>query len=87
MFERISRDDATRTEVYSDGVMTVTLVLPMHITSGLPCEVSVCIPEVTGEPEANAKVEGEDVPPATPEEFESLGADPIEPEKPKAKRR
>lgn len=84
-FERISADEATCTEVYSDGVTLITVVHPAHRHSGFPLQITANaviekfddehgIPEATDEPElTNAHVEGEDVPPATHAEFEKLG--------------
>lgn len=82
-FERISALDSI--EVYSDGVTLITVVHPAHRHSGFPLEITTRpviekfddehgIPEATGEPElTNAHVDGEDVPPATPAEFDKLG--------------
>lgn len=71
MFTRISRDD--RTEMYSDGILDITIQHPLHHTNGFPCIVTVT---ECNDPHApaqdNAKVEGEDAPPATPAEFENL---------------
>lgn len=84
-FERISHDEATRTDVYSDGVTEITVVLPANQHSGFPLELSTRpviekfddehgIPEATGEPElTNAHVEGADVEHiGTHDEFEKL---------------
>lgn len=40
-FERIKYDARTRTEVYSDGILEITLRHPVHHDSGIPCDVTV----------------------------------------------
>lgn len=83
-FTLIAHDQAAGTDVYCNTAQHITITHPVNIYSGLPGEVSLTdchcaqlVPEATGKPElSNAAIEGEDVPPATPEAFDELGADP-----------
>lgn len=69
-FTRISRDESTRTEVYSDGILDVTIVHPQHHTSGFPCDLTISERAEPYSPaEDNAKTEGEDVPSFSHKEY------------------